>query len=320
MIIKNYKRLNYVRFNLTKTKIILNKDYLERKDLLEVLNLTFNSKKLPEDSVVKWEENDLIYNLKNLKVINIPNLIDFERDFFEGSKSVIKTLIQEVLQALEYQNKSLMELESLLFSFKLENELESLNNLFKEIKNDYHLSLQTNLIGSIAQVLSDYLELEILNQNDEKITEDTITYTLLNNLYFKLLNFTIACMDRQTLVIFDNPFTGIKYQDLPKIMSLINQIDYKILVLSEMPMIDDKNLSDVFIFGEESLLDFSEFYNNLEDIQKFIDRDAEPILNKVSQNIVQQFNVYDYQYEKMLLFSDKSEEILFTAIKNYQIV
>ena len=320
MIIKNYKRLNYVKFNLTKTKIILNKDYLERKDLLEVLNLTFNSKKLPEDSVVKWEENDLIYNLKNLKVINIPNLIDFERDFFEGSKSIIKTLIQEVLQALEYQNKSLMELESLLFSFKLENELEALNNLFKEIKNDYHLSLQTNLIGSIAQVLSDYLELEILNQNDEKLTEDTITYTLLNNLYFKLLNFTIACMDRQALVIFDNPFTGIKYQDLSKIMSLINQIDYKILVLSDMPMIDDKNLSDVFIFGEESLLDFSEFYNNLEDIQKFIDQDAEPVLNKVSQNIVQQFNVFDYQYEKMLLFSDKSEEILFTAIKNYQIV
>lgn len=320
MIIKNYKRLNYVKFNLTKTKIILNKDYLERKDLLEVLNLTFNNKKIPEDAVVKWEENDLIYNLKNLKVINIPNLIDFEKDFFDGSKSIVKTLIQEVLQALEYQNKNLIELESLLFSFKLENELESLNNLFKEIKSDYHLSLQTNLIGSIAQVLSDYLELEMLNQNDERLTEDNITFELLNNLYFKLLNFIIACMDNQALVIFDNPFTGIKYQDLPKIMSLINKIDYKILVLSEMPLIDDKNLSDVFIFGEQFLLDFSEFYNNLEDIQKFIDQDVEPILNKVSQNIVQQFNVYDYQYEKMLLFNDKSEEILFTAIKNYQIV
>lgn len=320
MIIKNYKRLNYVKFNLTKTKIILNKDYLERKDLLEVLNLTFNNKKIPEDAVVKWEENDLIYNLKNLKVINIPNLIDFEKDFFDGSKSIVKTLIQEVLQALECQNKNLIELESLLFSFKLENELESLNNLFKEIKSDYHLSLQTNLIGSIAQVLSDYLELEMLNQNDERLTEDNITFELLNNLYFKLLNFIIACMDNQALVIFDNPFTGIKYQDLPKIMSLINKIDYKILVLSEMPLIDDKNLSDVFIFGEQFLLDFSEFYNNLEDIQKFIDQDVEPILNKVSQNIVQQFNVYDYQYEKMLLFNDKSEEILFTAIKNYQIV
>ncbi|MCL8211590.1 hypothetical protein LD125_00690 [Mesoplasma sp. JKS002658] len=320
MIIKNYKRLNYVKFNLTKTKIILNKDYLERKDLLEVLNLTFNNKKIPEDAVVKWEENDLIYNLKNLKVINIPNLIDFEKDFFDGSKSIVKTLIQEVLQALEYQNKNLIELESLLFSFKLENELESLNNLFKEIKSDYHLSLKTNLIGSIAQVLSDYLELEMLNQNDERLTEDNITFELLNNLYFKLLNFIIACMDNQALVIFDNPFTGIKYQDLPKIMSLINKIDYKILVLSEMPLIDDKNLSDVFIFGEQFLLDFSEFYNNLEDIQKFIDQDVEPILNKVSQNIVQQFNVYDYQYEKMLLFNDKSEEILFTAIKNYQIV
>lgn len=320
MIIKNYKRLNYVKFNLTKTKIILNKDYLERKDLLEVLNLTFNNKKIPEDAVVKWEENDLIYNLKNLKVINIPNLIDFEKDFFDGSKSIVKTLIQEVLQALECQNKNLIELESLLFSFKLENELESLNNLFKEIKSDYHLSLQTNLIGSIAQVLSDYLELEMLNQNDERLTEDNITFELLNNLYFKLLNFIIACMDNQALVIFDNPFTGIKYQDLPKIMSLINKIDYKILVLSEMPLIDDKNLSDVFIFGEQFLLDFSEFYNNLEDIQKFIDQDVELILNKVSQNIVQQFNVYDYQYEKMLLFNDKSEEILFTAIKNYQIV
>lgn len=320
MIIKNYKRLNYVKFNLTKTKIILNKDYLERKDLLEVLNLTFNNKKIPEDAVVKWEENDLIYNLKNLKVINIPNLIDFEKDFFDGSKSIVKTLIQEVLQALEYQNKNLIELESLLFSFKLENELESLNNLFKEIKSDYHLSLKTNLIGSIAQVLSDYLELEMLNQNDERLTEDNITFELLNNLYFKLLNFIIACMDNQALVIFDNPFTGIKYQDLPKIMSLINKIDYKILVLSEMPLIDDKNLSDVFIFGEQFLLDFSEFYNNLEDIQKFIDQDVEPLLNKVSQNIVQQFNVYDYQYEKMLLFNDKSEEILFTAIKNYQIV
>gem|GEM_PF-1319647 len=262
----------------------------------------------------------MIYNLKNLKVINIPNLIDFEKDFFDGSKSIVKTLIQEVLQALECQNKNLIELESLLFSFKLENELESLNNLFKEIKSDYHLSLQTNLIGSIAQVLSDYLELEMLNQNDERLTEDNITFELLNNLYFKLLNFIIACMDNQALVIFDNPFTGIKYQDLPKIMSLINKIDYKILVLSEMPLIDDKNLSDVFIFGEQFLLDFSEFYNNLEDIQKFIDQDVELILNKVSQNIVQQFNVYDYQYEKMLLFNDKSEEILFTAIKNYQIV
>lgn len=315
MVIQNFKRIKYLKFNLTETKIILNKDYFERQDLIEALKNLLANKKTNQESIIKWTEFDTIYDSTTTKVIVIPSIIDFQKDFLNGPKSLFKELIIEIMSILEMKNSNLIEIQNLLFNFKLENELPIFEELLKKINKDLELNTESYIAKNIGQIIADYYILDI-TKDGEKITTNNISLIDLKKIYLYFLDCFKKCSNENLLLIFDDPLNGLNYLEMLEMWNLINTFKNKIVIASWLPKIENENLPNLFLWNKNWFIDLSNVFNNLYEYQKFIDTPIEKIIDSTLQEFQKFFNIYDQNHQSFIKFQEKDSEIIWKVLIN----
>ena len=317
MIIRSFKNIDYLKFNLTKTKYFLIKDYFYRQDLIEALTTLILNKKRVGEAEVKWGEVDSLYDSKKTKIMVIPSLLDFQKDFIDGSKSLFHNLMSELLIYLEDKSAALIEIQNLLYNFKIENENKLIKGLFDEVKKNLNINLTTNINAGITSMLAAYIELEITNELGDKVDDSNLSFAKFKEIYFLFLKLLREYSSEELIYIFDDPFIGLLQDDIKSLLSILDNVENKFLICSWLPIFDNEKLPNCLVISKDENYDFSNFYNDFADYNFYVDTiDVKKEIDNVLHKFINIYNIYDENYLKEINFESEQQNTLFKVLLN----
>jgi hypothetical protein len=246
MKIKKYKRLNNLSFALTDQSIIYCNDILMNQDLIELIELMIKGKN-PDPNRIKFEECDTIVVTKGMQILKIPSLFDLRKNVLSGTKAILTMLIREIIMNNKLENETLNLLQNLLANFNFGLEIKQIENIQKEIQELTNLKLEIFLNEAIENYFSNNFNFNLLDANEENINEEEISLKNSRLIYFKLIEWLSIYLDHQVVVIFDNPYLGLNYEEINFLKRIIIKIPNRILVINTIDQIEKKDLENFSI-------------------------------------------------------------------------
>jgi len=186
MKISKYKHLSNANFSLTSSSVIYCTDIFITQDITELIELVIKGKN-PSPNEITLQDCDSIPINKTTKVIKIPSLFNLQKDVLSGSKSLLSSLIKEIILANKFQNETLNILQNLLNNFSFENEFDQLKDFNEQIYSLTNLKLEFSVAENIEKYFMDNFNLNILDSNFSPLNFEEISLNHSRIIYFKIL-------------------------------------------------------------------------------------------------------------------------------------
>jgi len=299
MNIRKYKRLNNVNLSLTDHSIIYCNDILMNQDLSELIELMVKGKN-PDPSNIKFEDCDTIVANKGTQVLRIPSLFDLRKNVFSGSKALLTMLIREIILANKLQNETLNLLQNLLNNFNFALEIKQVETIQTEIYELTNLRLEIALNEAIETYFSNNFNFNLLNNENENISDDQISLKNSRIIYFKIIEWLSIYLDHNIIVIFDNPYLGLNYLEIDFLRKIINKIPNRILLINTIDKIELTDLDNLSIIFSNLSMNVPVIINDWNDYEFYLSKkyDSRNFLHSLILKIINYFNLYDLEWTK----------------------